>query len=189
MLIIAQNLCWFSVATTMYMINLDLNVWYGCACFAFSCALSYYLGPKAEKLHVFDYMPKGSLASFLHGILSKKLLAIPFRVQVWHPVPGYGGKLKYLELYVISIGSFIDLCIEFLYSTHLRFFVDGVLNPSHMNNFEHAGMLLMFFIFSLVVLLTEKTSQKSMALQFNSQGKYCALTENLIAIYMPSHRP
>ncbi|XP_076928903.1 putative leucine-rich repeat receptor-like protein kinase IMK3 [Bidens hawaiensis] len=28
---------------------------------------SYYLGPKGEKLLVFDYMPKGSLASFLHA--------------------------------------------------------------------------------------------------------------------------
>lgn len=28
---------------------------------------AYYLGPKGEKLLVFDYMPKGSLASFLHG--------------------------------------------------------------------------------------------------------------------------
>lgn len=27
----------------------------------------YYLGPKGEKLLVFDYMPKGSLAAFLHG--------------------------------------------------------------------------------------------------------------------------
>lgn len=28
---------------------------------------SYYLGPKGEKLLVFDYMPKGNLASFLHA--------------------------------------------------------------------------------------------------------------------------
>lgn len=28
---------------------------------------AYYLGPKGEKLIVFDYMPKGSLATFLHG--------------------------------------------------------------------------------------------------------------------------
>lgn len=28
---------------------------------------AYYLGPKGEKLLVFDYMAKGSLASFLHG--------------------------------------------------------------------------------------------------------------------------
>ena len=28
---------------------------------------AYYLGPKGEKLLVFDYMPKGSLVNFLHG--------------------------------------------------------------------------------------------------------------------------
>ncbi|VVA93278.1 unnamed protein product [Arabis nemorensis] len=80
-----------------------------------------------------------------------------FRVRVWHPVPGFNDKLKYLELYVVTIGSFIDLCIEFLYSTHLRFFVNGVLNPSHMNDFEHSGMLLMFFILGFIALLSEKT--------------------------------
>lgn len=81
-----------------------------------------------------------------------------FRVRVWNPVPGFNGKLKYLELYVIAIGGFIDFCIELFYSTHLKLFVHGILNPTHMNNFEHAGMLLMFVIFGLIVLLSEKTS-------------------------------
>lgn len=72
-------------------------------------------------------------------------------------MPGFDGKLKYLELYVIVIGGFFDLCIELLYSTHLKFFVNGVLNPSHMNNFEHSGMLLMFFIFGVITLLSEKS--------------------------------
>ncbi|BFG30832.1 hypothetical protein CerSpe_171060 [Prunus speciosa] len=80
-----------------------------------------------------------------------------FRVRAWSPVPGFDGRLKYLELYIIAIGTFIDLCIELLYSTHLKFFVNGVLNPSHMNDFEHSGMLLMFFIFGVVSLLSEKT--------------------------------
>ncbi|OVA18424.1 Protein of unknown function DUF716 [Macleaya cordata] len=80
-----------------------------------------------------------------------------FRVRAWNPVPGYDGKMKHLELYLIAIGSFIDLCVELLYSTHLKFFVNGVLNPSHMNNFEHSGMLLMFFIFGIVALLSEKS--------------------------------
>lgn len=80
-----------------------------------------------------------------------------FRVRVWSPVPGFDGRLKYLELYVIAVGAFIDMCIELLYSTHLKFFVDGVLNPHHMNDFEHSGMLLMFFIFGVVALLSEKT--------------------------------
>ncbi|KAJ4829431.1 hypothetical protein Tsubulata_006626 [Turnera subulata] len=80
-----------------------------------------------------------------------------FRVRVWNTVPGFDGKLKYLELYLVVGGAFIDLCVELLYSTHLKFFVNGQLNPSHMNDFEHAGMLLMFFIFGLVSLLSQKT--------------------------------
>ncbi|KAL2550965.1 Aminotransferase-like [Forsythia ovata] len=81
-----------------------------------------------------------------------------FRVRAWNPVPGFDGRLKYLELYVIAVGGFIDLCVEFLYATHLQIVVHGVLNPSHMNNFEHSGMLLMFFIFGVITLLSEKTS-------------------------------
>ncbi|BAT99719.1 hypothetical protein LR48_Vigan06g069700 [Vigna angularis] len=80
-----------------------------------------------------------------------------FEVRVWNPVPGFDGRLKHLELYVITIGAFIDMCIELLYSTHLKFFVNGVLNPSHMNDFEHSGMLLMFFIFGVVALLSQET--------------------------------
>jgi hypothetical protein len=80
-----------------------------------------------------------------------------FRVRVWNPVPGFDGKLEYLELYLVAGGAFIDMCIEVLYSTHLKFFINGVLNPHHMNDFEHGGMLLMFFIFGVVSLLSEKT--------------------------------
>lgn len=79
-----------------------------------------------------------------------------FRVRAWSPVPGFGGRLKHLELYLVTVGAFIDMCIELLYSTHLKFFVKGVLNPAHMNDFEHSGMLLMFFLFGLIALLSEK---------------------------------
>ncbi|KAL6005873.1 hypothetical protein ACLOJK_039918 [Asimina triloba] len=80
-----------------------------------------------------------------------------FRVRVWNPVRcrWLGGAAEQLELYVVAGGAFIDMCIELLYSTHLKFFVNGVLNPSHMNDFEHAGMLLMFFVFGVVALLNE----------------------------------
>jgi len=37
---------------------------------------AYYLGPKGEKLLVFDYMPKGSLTSFLHGQTSYPCYAL-----------------------------------------------------------------------------------------------------------------
>ena len=95
-----------------------------------------------------------------------------FRIRVWNPVPGFDGRLKHLELYVVSIGAFIDLCIELLYATHLRFFVGGVLNPTHLNNFEHSGMLLMFFIFGVVTLLTEKTRLVHYNLSFYLHGVF-----------------
>ncbi|KAK9699048.1 hypothetical protein RND81_08G149600 [Saponaria officinalis] len=81
-----------------------------------------------------------------------------FRVRVWNPVPGFGGRVRYLELYMVVIGAFIDLCIELVYSPHLKYFVNGILNPNHMNNFEHSGMLIMFFIYGLISLVSVKTS-------------------------------
>ncbi|KAK8955316.1 putative leucine-rich repeat receptor-like protein kinase IMK3 [Platanthera guangdongensis] len=33
---------------------------------------AYYLGPKGEKLLVFDFMPKGSLAAFLHAVIAAR---------------------------------------------------------------------------------------------------------------------
>ncbi|GAB2230278.1 hypothetical protein Drorol1_Dr00014538 [Drosera rotundifolia] len=81
-----------------------------------------------------------------------------FRRKVWNPVPGFVGRLKYLELYMGTIGAFTDLCIELLYATRLTFFVNGALNPYHMNSFEHSGMLIMFFIYGIIVLLSQKIS-------------------------------
>ncbi|XP_039122909.1 transmembrane protein 45A [Dioscorea cayenensis subsp. rotundata] len=82
---------------------------------------------------------------------------VEFRVRVWNPVGS--GWLKHLELYVVAGGAFADMCVELLYSTHLKFFVgrEGILNPAHMNDFEHGGMLLMFFLYGIVAILSEKT--------------------------------
>lgn len=80
-----------------------------------------------------------------------------FRVRVWNPVGS--GRWKHLELYVVAGGAFLDMCIELLYSTHLKFFVgkEWILNPSHMNDFEHGGMLMMFFLFGVAALLSENS--------------------------------
>lgn len=84
-----------------------------------------------------------------------------FRGRVWHPVRGVKGRFKYTELYLIAAGSFIDMCIEFFYSTHMTFIVGGELNPKHMNDFEHAAMLLMFFLFYLTCILNESTGYRT----------------------------
>ncbi|GJS87059.1 probable leucine-rich repeat receptor-like protein kinase IMK3 [Tanacetum coccineum] len=43
---------------------------------------AYYLGPKGEKLLVFDYMPKGSLATFLHARGPETPVDWPTRMQI-----------------------------------------------------------------------------------------------------------
>ncbi|CAM6028384.1 unnamed protein product [Sphagnum balticum] len=82
-----------------------------------------------------------------------------FCCRVWHP-PAWcaqGSRLRYVELYIIIVGSFIDMCVEFFYSTHRRFVVDGALNTAHLNDFEHSAMLLMFFLFAVSALVSEAT--------------------------------
>ncbi|KAL0402956.1 UNVERIFIED_CONTAM: putative leucine-rich repeat receptor-like protein kinase IMK3 [Sesamum radiatum] len=43
---------------------------------------AYYLGPKGEKLLVFDYMPKGSLATFLHARAPDTPIDWPTRMKI-----------------------------------------------------------------------------------------------------------
>ncbi|XWS60010.1 hypothetical protein CRYUN_Cryun08bG0171600 [Craigia yunnanensis] len=43
---------------------------------------AYYLGPKGEKLLVFDYMPNGSLASFLHARGPETTIDWPTRMKI-----------------------------------------------------------------------------------------------------------
>ncbi|GMI72622.1 inflorescence meristem receptor-like kinase 2 [Hibiscus trionum] len=43
---------------------------------------AYYLGPKGEKLLVFDYMPKGSLATFLHARGPETPIDWPTRMRI-----------------------------------------------------------------------------------------------------------
>lgn len=111
--------------------------------------------------------------SLVRHVLNPKF----YRVRVWNPVPGYNGKLKHLELYVVSVGAFLDMCVELLYSPHFKYFVNGVLNPTHMNDFEHGGMLIMFFVYGIVMLLSEKTSYLPLpdgALCFVGATAFCA---------------
>ncbi|XP_026384459.1 transmembrane protein 45B-like [Papaver somniferum] len=67
-----------------------------------------------------------------------------FKVKAWNPIPGINGKLRNLELYVITIGCLLDICFELSYAPNLI-------------NFEHSGMLIMFFIFGFTALLSQET--------------------------------
>ncbi|KAI5016308.1 hypothetical protein ZWY2020_006159 [Hordeum vulgare] len=90
-----------------------------------------------------------------------------FRLRMWNPVGVGGGALWHLELYVVAGGTFLDMCVEVLYSTHLRIFTPGGgVNPAHLNDLEHGGMLLMFFLFGALALL----SQNTRLISFSQEG-------------------
>ncbi|CAL5037123.1 unnamed protein product [Urochloa decumbens] len=79
-----------------------------------------------------------------------------FRVRAWSPLPK-GPRL--LELYVVAAGAFVDMCLEL----GSGIFAGGSggggggIEPASLIYLEHAGMLLMFFLFGALALLSQKT--------------------------------
>ena len=80
-----------------------------------------------------------------------------FRVRAWCPlelprVP------RLLELYVVAGGAFLDMCLE-LGGGVLARRSGGVAPESSLIYLEHAGMLLMFFLFGALALLSQKCTR------------------------------
>jgi Leucine-rich repeat (LRR) protein len=76
---------------------------------------AYYVGPKGEKLLVFDYMPKGSLAAFLHGMLFIFLLFSVYLLQFMSLIKKYcfGFTIGIVVIYIKSCMCFTQLFLTF----------------------------------------------------------------------------
>ncbi|PAN25503.1 hypothetical protein PAHAL_4G307000 [Panicum hallii] len=78
-----------------------------------------------------------------------------FRVRAWSPLPK-GPRL--LELYVVAGGAFLDMCLELGGGVLAgRGGGGGGVDPASLIYLEHGGMLLMFFLFGALALLSQKT--------------------------------
>ncbi|KAF8681865.1 hypothetical protein HU200_045310 [Digitaria exilis] len=76
-----------------------------------------------------------------------------FRVRAWSPL-SKGPPL--LELYVVAGGAFLDMSLEVAFG---MFAGGGRVDQASLIYLEHGGMLLMFFLFGALALLSQKTSR------------------------------
>ncbi|KAM0949162.1 hypothetical protein DsansV1_C06g0067351 [Dioscorea sansibarensis] len=77
----------------------------------------------------------------------------------WFPSP----LLKYLELILIMIGSFISISMELFIGPerHQPFDTDGTIPSNHLHNFEHASISLTFFIYAFFAMMFDHVKLKS----------------------------
>ncbi|XP_044318714.1 transmembrane protein 45A-like [Triticum aestivum] len=105
-----------------------------------------------------------------------------FRVRVCSSSAGP----RLLELYVVTGGAFLDMCMELFYSNPLRVLTGRGFDPTHLNGLEHASMLLMFFLFGALALLSHKTRYLPLSDAALSLVFACAFTSEFLLFYFHS---
>ncbi|KAJ0083928.1 hypothetical protein Patl1_29940 [Pistacia atlantica] len=72
----------------------------------------------------------------------------------WFP----SSKIKYIELYLIMLGSSISVAMELFIGPekHQPFDADGTIPSNHLHNFEHATISLTFFTYAAFAILLDR---------------------------------
>ncbi|KAL6654243.1 hypothetical protein ACP70R_007708 [Stipagrostis hirtigluma subsp. patula] len=110
-----------------------------------------------------------------------------FRVRAWNPVGSAGGgHLRLLELYVVAGGAFLDMCLELGGGILASRGAGGADPGTTLIYLEHAGMLLMFFLFGALALLSEKTRYLPLTDGVLSLAAAAAFTSELLLFYYHS---
>ena len=91
-----------------------------------------------------------------------------FVAKAWHPASWLPARGKHIELYLLVV--FIPLAVfyELGISTNFEAIKDGAIPKNRVSSFEHSTTLIMFWIFAVVVLLSETTT----ALPFPSDAPF-----------------
>lgn len=81
-----------------------------------------------------------------------------FRSRVWHPVPWGGGRLWYLEPWLLAVGTAALAFYELLICSDFRPLENGAIPFYLLEDWEHTSMVSTFCLFALAVLLSETTA-------------------------------
>ncbi|XVF04580.1 hypothetical protein REPUB_Repub05bG0096200 [Reevesia pubescens] len=77
----------------------------------------------------------------------------------WFPT----SKLRYIELFLIMLGSSISISMELFIGPerHQPFDPDGTIPSNHLHNFEHSAISMTFFTYAAFAILLDKISPKA----------------------------
>ncbi|KAJ6694631.1 PROTEINASE INHIBITOR I4 SERPIN (DUF716)-RELATED [Salix koriyanagi] len=90
----------------------------------------------------------------LYSLQSNSYISSP-----WFPAT----KLRYLELYLIMLGSSISISMELFIGPekHQPFDVDGTIPSNHLRNFEHSLISMSFFVYATFAVLLDRISARA----------------------------
>ncbi|XP_073147750.1 uncharacterized protein [Henckelia pumila] len=85
----------------------------------------------------------------LHGLNPNSYISSP-----WFPT----SRIKYLELYLIMIGSSMSIAMELFIGPdrHQPFDPDGTIPSNHLHSFEHSNISLTFFTYAFLSIVLDK---------------------------------
>ncbi|KAJ0014645.1 hypothetical protein Pint_20628 [Pistacia integerrima] len=90
----------------------------------------------------------------LHSLHPNSFTSTP-----WFP----SSKIRYIELYLIMLGTSISMAIEFVIGPekHHPFDTDGTIPSNHLRNFEHATISFTFFTYAAFAILLDRIGCKT----------------------------
>lgn len=79
--------------------------------------------------------------------------------HLWFPT----SKIRYLELYIIMLGSFTSMWMELFVgpAKHHPFDKDGTIPTNHLHNFEHFFMSGSMFSYAIIAIFLDKTNPRT----------------------------
>lgn len=77
--------------------------------------------------------------------------------------PWFPTKIRYIELFLIMVGSSISISMELFIGPekHQPFDSDGTIPSTHLHNFEHSFISMTFFTYAAFAIILDKTAQKA----------------------------
>lgn len=78
--------------------------------------------------------------------------------KAWHPANWLPHRGKHVELYLLLMFIPMAVFYELGISTSFRPMVDGVIPKNRVASFEHSTTLVMFWMYAVIVLLSDTTS-------------------------------